>query len=475
MTVHRSPEEMLRDRGSLHEDYLPGDEVPGGGKARHRGGRSTVDPTEDSIALAFAASRRNDLRFCHNAGKWYVWTGSRWQKQETRLAFHWAREMCRDINRAGDATLAKAATASAVERFAQADPAFAVTSEIWDADPLLLGTPAGTVDLRTGELRPATPEDNITKLTAVGPAATCLCRRWLQFLDETFGGDAETIRLVQQWCGYSLTGDIREHALLFGSGSGGNGKSVLLNTVTGIMKDYAVTAAMDTFTASQNDRHLTELAMLRGARLVTASETEEGRQWAEARIKQLTGGDPVTARFMRQDNFTFQPTFKLMIIGNHQPALRNVDEAMRRRLRILPFDHKPAKPDRHLEEKLKAEWPGILRWMVEGCLDWQQHGLTQAADVATATAEYFAEQDLLAQWLEEACDVEPDNTAKWATSAELFGSWSNYAKAAGEHPGTTKSFGPALKRHGIQTYRTRAARGFQGIRLKQRSAGYGDD
>ena len=156
-------------------------------------------------------------------------------------------------------------------------------------------------------------------MTAVAPAKTATCPRWLQFLDETTGSDAELVRFLQQWCGYSLTGITREHALVFVFGGGGNGKSVFLNTVTGALADYAVTA-MQTFTASHSDQHPTDLAMLRGARLVTVSETEEGKAWAEARIKQLTGGDPISARFMRQDFFTFTPEFKLTIIGNHKPG-----------------------------------------------------------------------------------------------------------------------------------------------------------
>jgi putative DNA primase/helicase len=150
---------------------------------------------------------------------------------------------------------------------------------------------------------------------------------------------------------------------------------VFLNALTAILSAYAATAAMDTFTASKGDKHPTDLAMLRGARLVTASETEEGRAWAEARIKQITGGDPITARFMRQDFFTFVPQFKLTIVGNHQPVLKNVDDAARRRFNIVPFTRKPSHPDPQLEEKLRAEYPAILRWMVDGCLDWQKHGL----------------------------------------------------------------------------------------------------
>jgi putative DNA primase/helicase len=198
------------------------------------------------------------------------------------------------------------------------------------------------------------------------------------------------IRFLQQWAGYCLTGDTREHALVFVCGPGGNGKSVLINVIMGILHEYAVTAAMETFTASKSDRHPTDLAMLRGRRLVTASESEEGRAWAESRIKQMTGGDPITARFMRQDFFTFCPQFKLIIIGNHKPVLHCVDDAARRRFNIVPFTRTPASPDPLLEEKLKTEWPGIFRWMIEGCLDWQAHRLIRPASVVDATEDYFS-------------------------------------------------------------------------------------
>jgi putative DNA primase/helicase len=209
---------------------------------------------------------------------------------------------------------------------------------------------------------PALPINMITKITAVAPADKASCPLWLHFLDEATGGDPELTRLLQQWFGYCLTGSTQEHALMFIHGDGGNGKSVFLNTVAGIMGDYAVTAPMDAFTISTGDRHPADLAMLRGARLVAASETEQGRSWAESRIKQLTGGDPISARFMCRDWFTFKPSFKLTIVGNHAPMLTSVDDAMRRRINIVPFTHKPAHPDPTLESKLRKERPSILRW-----------------------------------------------------------------------------------------------------------------
>jgi putative DNA primase/helicase len=251
--------------------------------------------TEDAAALAFAARYADQLRFDHDRGKWFSWTGTYWRLERTKLAFTWARELAREMaqNEAVKARVVcgKTAFAAGVERFAQADRAFAVTADLWDRDHYLLGCPDGTVNLYTGEMRAPEPADYITKITAVSPAATADCPLWRQFLQEATARNDELIDYLQRLCGYGLTGDTREHALQFIYGPGGNGKTVFLNTVAAILGDYAVIAPMETFTSSASDRHPTDLAMLCGARLVCATETEEGRAWAESRIKQLTGGD----------------------------------------------------------------------------------------------------------------------------------------------------------------------------------------
>ncbi|WP_254073239.1 phage/plasmid primase, P4 family, partial [Acidisphaera sp. S103] len=330
------------------------------------------DLTEDGIALAFTKEHQDALRYDHSIGKWFQWTGKSWRQDETKVAFSWSRRTCRQIAREANAedgelrTIARAATAAAVERFAQSDPLLAVTSAIWDRDTYLLGTPGGTLDLRTGELRDPTREDHITKLTAVTPSVMPECPKWLAFLEQVTKGDTGLIRFLKQWCGYCLTGDVSQHALLFAHGPGGNGKGVFINTVSWIMGDYAIAAAMDTFVASDGNNHPTDLAMLRGARMVMVSETEEGRAWAESRIKLLTGGDKIRARFMRQDFFEYMPQFKLNFIGNHKPVLKNVDDAAKRRINMVPFLFKPTVVDFKLEEKLQEEGPGILRWMIEG-------------------------------------------------------------------------------------------------------------
>jgi putative DNA primase/helicase len=273
------------------------------------------------------------------------------------------------------------------------------------------------------------------------------------------------MRFLQQWAGYCLTGDIREHTLVFVHGGGGNGKGVWLGTIANILKDYATTAAMTTFTASTFDHHPTEVAMLAGARMVTATETEEGHAWAEARIKSMTGGDPITARFMRQDNFTYLPRFKLTIVGNHKPALKNIDAAMKRRLRVVPFVHKPEVVNPQLAEEMRKEWPGILRWMIEGCLDWQSNGLTTAAAVAAATDEYFEEQDLVGEWL-EGYDVDPGNNYKTSPPGDLYSSWRDFADKAGFPPGSQRTLADKLKSKGLRNGKSNGVRYWYGIRLK---------
>jgi len=221
---------------------------------------------------------------------------------------------------------------------------------------------------------------------------------------------------------------------------------------------------METFVSSSTDKHPTDLAMLRGARLVYASETEEGRNWAESRIKQMTGGDRIRARFMRQDFFEYLPQFKLLLIGNHQPNLRNIDDAAKRRFNIVPFTHKPAAPDPDLIAKLHGEWPGILRWLIDGCLAWQRVGLVRPPVVTEATAEYFEEQDTIRHWIEERCHT--GKGGLWCSSTDLFTSWSSWANGHGEKPGSVKRFVGALRKLGFKYQRTNTGRGFFGIEAK---------
>jgi putative DNA primase/helicase len=426
--------------------------------------------TEDSAALAFRGQYSGQFLFDHDLKTWFVWDDCRWALDKTALVFDKVRQLVRELTKENSPqtkfTANRTSFAAGVEKFATSDRAFAVITSEWDTDVFLLGTPGGTVNLRDGALRPASSENRVTKLTAVSPAEIADCPIWLKFLYEATGCDEPLIRLLQQLCGYALTGSVVEHVMAFVYGGGGNGKSVFINTVSGILGEYASTAAMTTFTASRSDAHPTELARIRGARLVTASETEKGHAWAEAKIKALTGGDRIAARFMKQDFFEFTPQFKLIVVGNHKPTLSSVDDAIKRRFTIIPFTRTPVSPDRQLEQKLRAEWPMILRWMIDGCLDWQANGLLRPESVTATTNAYFDDQDVLGQWINESCEVERDNPHKWDTVAELFGSWSKYATEAGEQPGSKKAFSEAMQSRGFHSARGgKGVRKFTGVRL----------
>ncbi len=406
-------------------------------------------------------------------GRWLIWDGRRWRFDETLHAFDLARAICREAAAECDKPnvskiLASGKTVAAVDRLAKADRRLAATTDQWDADLWLLNTPGGTIDLRTGELRAHDPADYCTHMTAVAPGGAC--PGWQEFLSRVTGGDGELQSFLRRVAGYALTGSTAEHALFFLFGTGANGKSVFLSTIAGILADYHRTAAIETFVASAVERHPTDLASLRGARLVTATETEEGRRWAEARIKTLTGGDTIAARFMRQDYFEFVPQFKLVIAGNHKPGLRSVDEAMRRRLNLIPFTVTipPEERDKELVEKLRAEWPGILQWMIDGCLDWQRRdgqrpvGLAAPKVVTDATADYLAEEDAVSSWIEERCERDPQ---AWEKTTDLFQSWRFWAERSGEFVGSSKALHQKLKDRGFEPKRTKTAKGFKGLRL----------
>ena len=412
------------------------------GEARNA---AQYENTQDGIAQAFVDTHRGRARYCHTIGKWHILDEAGiWRPDNRKLAFSWVRHVGRSLGFDG-----KCSTAGGAEKFAQCDPCMATMHEDWDPDPFLLGTPRGAVDLRTGKMRPAKPSDMITRSTGVAPKRG-ECPMWMAFLNDATRGDKEYQRFLKQISGYSLTGDTREHALFFFYGGGGNGKGVFINTLMGVTGDYAKSAAMETFMASKTDSHPTDLAMLAGARLVTASETEEGRAWAEARIKRLTGGDSIAARFMRQDFFEYWPQFKLLISGNRKPALRSVDDAIRRRFNLLPFVHKPLKPDPLLGEKLKAEWPQILAWAIDGCLDWLENGLVRPKVVLDATAEYFAEEDVFTQWLDECCTLHATFTE---SPSLVFTSWRRWCEGRGLRYGTDKTFGDNMRRAGFEKRR----------------------
>jgi putative DNA primase/helicase len=313
------------------------------------------DPGEEKITTNFVNLQKNSIRYDHNLGKWLIWNKYFWEIDEKQEIINLIRLCVRDTEMPNFKK--RASIIRGVEFLAKSDPLLATKSSDWDSCPWLLATPNGTVDLRTGKLRLSYPEDQITKSCSVSPQDG-YPKLWIKFLLEATQGNQELINYLQRMAGYCLTGSIQEESLFFLYGEGGNGKGTFINTISAILGTYAVVSPMETFVENKfGQQHPTSLAMLKGARLVTAQETEEGKYWNESQIKSLTGGDPISARLMYEDFFTFMPQFKLVISGNHEPNLKTVDQAIKRRFNKLPFIHKPYPPDIGLKEKLKEEYP----------------------------------------------------------------------------------------------------------------------
>ena len=426
---------------------------------------------EDDLALQFIKDRPL-LRYVALWGKWLRWDGYVWRKDETLKVFTEVREALRsavppELEKRRRALLS-AKTVAAVERLARSDPRAASTVDQWDNHDLILNTPDGQVNLVSGAIRPNDPLKYITKVTAVSPKGEC--PMWLSFLSKVTDGDADLSGFLQRVAGYCATGLTHEHAFFFLHGSGQNGKNTFVDTLVGILDDrnYSDVAPMETFIDSAFDRHPAEIAKMYGKRLVVADETEDGRAWAESRIKSLTGGGAVTAREMRKDFFTFAPKFKLLITGNHKPMLKNVDKAMRRRLHLIPFN--VVIPDKDLvkgyADLLKSEWPGILQWIVNGAVEYHKRGLAPPKAVTEATNEYFDDEDGFARWLEECTEKGAGYTV---TNSNAFTNWKMYAERGRLNPGTQRTFKPRMEAKGFTqgNSRARGGRYWDGLRLLQ--------
>lgn len=428
-------------------------------------GPSHVEGSDDGLASILVDRHAADWRYLPSARSWLRWDGEVWRRDELGGASNLARRICREAAARCDTPsagrrLASAKTIQAVERIAATDPRIALTLADLDAHPMRLNAPGGVIDLETGVVEANCRDLLMTRLAGARPAGPRPL--WEAFIAEITDHDDALCAYLQRLAGYCLTGSTEEQAFFFLHGGGANGKSVFLDTLASALGDYAKTAPFETFAATTHAGHPTELAGLRGARLVLVTETERDRDWAESRIKAVTGGDPIAARFMRGDFFEYRPAFKLMVAGNHRPGLRNFGEAMRRRLHLIPFNVTIPEHarDPKLPEKLKSELSGVLSWMIEGCALWRERGLDPPPKVRAAAAEYLDDEDLVGQWIAECCQTSPE--AK-ATAQALFTSWKTFAESGGHEAGTTKGLGSELKARGFFPARSRSARGWTGI------------
>jgi len=435
--------------------------------------------SEDMLAGRFADEHAERWRFVKPWNSWFEWRGDGWYRDDTakidrlaveltRKAIYWPQAA--QLTPAAKRMVNSKRTAGAVRDLATSDRRIAATTEQWDTDTLLLGVDGGVVDLRTGEFRLALPGDYLTKRTSCAPEAGNPSL-WIDFLLRVTDGDEELMRYLQRFAGYALTGETSEHALCFLYGTGANGKTTFLQTLSGIFGDYATSAGFEVFAESKNERHPTEIARLRGSRLVITEETDAGGRWNEGRVKRLTGGGKISAHFMRQDDFEFEPQFKLMIAGNHKPVIKAVDEAIKRRIHLVPFTVTipQAERDHGLVRKLQAEWPKILNWAIDGCQAWRANGLQPSSRIMEATEQYVEAEDVLGAWLAECCDRNGTTDGR-----VLFESYRKWCDEQGESAWSRKGWSSAMLDRGFSQKRTEAARLFSGVSLKARpvQAGY---
>lgn len=341
-----------------------------------------------------------------------------------------------------------------------------VTTELnkW---PFLLNASNGIINLENGELQEHNREDRLTHQVGISFDQSATCPTWLAFLESVFDADPDLIQFVQRAVGYSLTGDVREQIIMICHGCGSNGKSVFLNILKKLLGGLSLQAAPDLLMSDNQRRHPTEQADLYGKRLVVCQETGEGRRFNETLVKQLTGGDAITARRMYEDNWTFNPTWKIWLSTNHKPEIRGTDHAIWRRVRLIPFNvtfHDPGKgdpvKDPRMEEKLTAELPGILAWAVRGALSWQAEGIPAPQAVMAATDAYRAAQDTLAAWIGECCLV---NRIADSKASLLYASYKEWCDQAGERPITQKKLGMRLVEQGFVSERRKTGYHWLGI------------
>jgi putative DNA primase/helicase len=449
-------------------------------------GRETTQPAGGYNLTDLGNARRlvhrhgRNLRYCWLWRKWLAWDGKRWVKDDTGEVYRLAKETVSSIYQEAAAApndearkeLGKHATRSEAgarikEMVDLARSDVPVMPDELDASPDLLNTESGTIDLRTGELREHRREDLITKIAPTTYRPDAAAPAWEAFLERVLPGE-DLRAFVQRAVGYSATGDTSEQCMFINHGGGANGKSTFQEAIAAALGDYAMRAPTEMLLAKRSDGVPNDVARLKGARFVSASETEEGRRLAESRIKDLTGQDTITARFMKAEWFDFAPTHKLWLSTNHKPEIRGTDAAIWRRIRLVPWavTIPPAEQDKKLPIALRHELAGILAWVVRGCLQWRREGLQAPDEVRKATGEYRAEMDVLAGFLVECCELD---TGHWEYAKDLYECYKRWCDENGERPEPQRKFGGRLGERGFQRDRggSRGAGIWRGVRLTE--------
>ncbi|MED3905818.1 phage/plasmid primase, P4 family [Geobacillus thermodenitrificans] len=426
----------------------------------------------------------DNIRYCNVFGSWFIWDGQRWKEdkinQIQELAAETIRNIYKEAQEERDSDIRKTLTEHALRSESRgkieamislAKSKVPVMPEELDQDIWLFNCANGIIDLRTGELLPHDRKKLMTKISPVIYDPKAECPTWIKFLEDIMSDEKgnpkyELIEFLQKAVGYSLTGDTSEQVLFFLYGTGRNGKSTFVNTIREILGDYGKQTNADTFTVKRSDRVNNDIAALKGARFVSATESEEGARLAESLVKQLTGGEAIQARFLYQENFEYIPQFKIFFTTNHKPVIKGSDEGIWRRIRLIPFTVTipEEKKDTRLPEKLKAEMPGILRWAVEGCLKWQREGLGNPDEIKQATEGYKAEMDSLGAFIADCCVV---NELAKCWGSDLYTAYQKWCDENGEYEIGKRKFNKRLEERGFKKKRgTGGAIEFLGIGLK---------
>lgn len=423
-----------------------------------------VTGSEDALAAEFAMLFQHLFRYTPGMG-WMRCLPHCWVRDDAMTAFDCARQVARyaalaEPNKKAGRAISSAKTIGAIVTIAKSDPRLTLAAEEWDAEPHEFNVPDGVIDLRNGSLTARDTDQYFTRCATVSPAFGAPRPTWDRFLLDVFCDDAEMVEFVQRMVGYMLTGDRREQKIFFLQGVGANGKSTLVDFVSSLAGSYTIKLPAHVLMHSQLQGHPTELAQLRGKRLAVSSEIEEGQHWAESRIKELTGDETLTARFMRQDFFEFRQGQKHLVVGNHKPRLRGGDAAIARRFVLVPFPAKFAgdKRDPNMLAKLRDESEAVLAWAIEGAIKWYASGLAIPGSVTAASQAYMEENDDLSAWIEENCVLLAGVKTQ---STPLYGNYVSWLKTRGQHAPAIKTWGDRMsvvtgierrKSHGVVVY-----------------------
>lgn len=425
--------------------------------------------TDWGNAQRLVSQHGQDLHYLSPWGAWFIWNGQYWVKDQTGEVMRRAKqtvallhEEATELQGDQHKALAQHAKTSETEArinamisLSKSEPTIPLMPSQFDAHPWLLNCPNGTLDLKTGHLYQHRREDCLSKIIPVPYDPVAACPLWIQFLMRITGDNPALMSFFQRSVGYALTGDTSEQVMFLLYGTGANGKTTFLETIRAMLGSYAITADMSTFLARQGDPIRNDVARLVGARFVSAVEAERGRRLAEVLIKQLTGGDCMTARFLYHEFFEFQPTFKLFVAVNHKPVIGGADPAIWRRIRLIPFTVTipELERDKELPTKLRTELPGILAWAVQGCQIWQGEGLGFPQEIWDATDSYREEMDVLAGFLAESCVVGPQYKA---SAKALYAAYVAWCQEAQEKPLSKQALGGHLRERGLTTKKSTA-------------------